>query len=201
MFDFINVAKVASKNLRSSQACKDKWVSLYADYKRIKDYKHNTGYNEEYFNMSAPRRKELGLPMNLQQVHYNQMDRFLTQRSCLNPPHACGLLGERDKLYSGTQDGDNGVEEDDDLDADNFMPDERDSTLVHGPGRIQPTFTAHYTPQPRPTNPNPLGKGKGYSSLNNKRNRGLFIKVKNHREMGEMQRRAFLQSHGPLAPQ
>jgi hypothetical protein len=40
-------------------ACKDKWQSLFGDYKKIKDYCSATGNNEDYFHMSSKRRKEL----------------------------------------------------------------------------------------------------------------------------------------------
>jgi hypothetical protein len=94
--NFVNAAQDALCNWRSPQGCKDKWASLYADYKHVKDYKKTTRYNKDYFNMSTSQRKELGLLLNLQQVHYNQMDCFFTQRPCLNPLRACDLLEARE---------------------------------------------------------------------------------------------------------
>jgi hypothetical protein len=89
------------------------------------------------------------------------MDCFLTQRPCLNPPRACDLLGERDKLYSGAHGGNKGCEDDDDPDSEDFMPEERDPTLLHTPGGLRPILHRHPASQPRASNTDPLGKGKG----------------------------------------
>jgi hypothetical protein len=67
-------------------ACKDKWQTLLADYKKISDYQGATRNREDYFHMPGRRRKELTLPMNFYASHYQEMEKFLSQRPCLNPP-------------------------------------------------------------------------------------------------------------------
>jgi hypothetical protein len=44
--------------------------------------------------MGSKRRKELCLPSNFCSSHYREMDRFLHQRPCLNPPHQIDTLGD-----------------------------------------------------------------------------------------------------------
>jgi hypothetical protein len=76
-----------SQYYRGAAACKDKWQGLFGEYKKIKDYNDATGCNEDYFRMGSKRRKELCLPANFCSSHYKEMDRFLHQRPCLNPPY------------------------------------------------------------------------------------------------------------------
>jgi hypothetical protein len=75
-----------SAHYRGALACKDKWQTLFADYKKISDYKGATGNREDYFYMGSKRRKELTLPPNFCASHYREMEKFLSQRPCLNPP-------------------------------------------------------------------------------------------------------------------
>jgi hypothetical protein len=71
---------------RGGAACRDKWQTLFAEYKKIYDYKRRSGNNEDYFRMASKRRKDLGLPANFCGTQYRDMERFLSQRPCLNPP-------------------------------------------------------------------------------------------------------------------
>ena len=77
-------------------ACKDKWQGLLEDYKKIKDYKDATGCNEDYFRMGSKWRKELCLPANFSSSYFNEMDRFLHERPCLNPLHQRASLREEE---------------------------------------------------------------------------------------------------------
>ena len=72
---------------RGIGACRNKWQTLFGEYKKIFDYKGRTGNNEEYFRMASKRKKELRLPANFCSSQYWNMERFLSQRPCLNPPH------------------------------------------------------------------------------------------------------------------
>ena len=72
---------------RGFTAYKEKWATMYGDYKKLKDYKLATSHNEDYFKMTSKRRKELTLPANFVSFHFNEMDKFLSQRPILNPPH------------------------------------------------------------------------------------------------------------------
>jgi hypothetical protein len=63
---------------RGPLACRDKWQTLFSEYKKICDYKGATGSSEDYFRMSSRRHKELTLPANFAHVHYCEMHKFLS---------------------------------------------------------------------------------------------------------------------------
>ena len=71
---------------RGAAACKDKWQILLADFKKISDYNAATGSWEDYFHMPTKRHKELTLPANFCATHFREMEKFMSQRPCLNPP-------------------------------------------------------------------------------------------------------------------
>jgi hypothetical protein len=75
-----------STHFRGAMACKDKWQTLLADYKKISDYRGATWNRKDYFHMPGRWRKELTLPVNFCASHYREMEKFLSQRPCLNPP-------------------------------------------------------------------------------------------------------------------
>jgi hypothetical protein len=75
-----------SAHFRGAMVCKDKWQTLFADYKKISDYRSATRSREDYFHMPSKRRKELILPSNLCSFHFREMEKFLSQHPCLNPP-------------------------------------------------------------------------------------------------------------------
>jgi hypothetical protein len=84
---------------RGPLACRDKWQTLFSDYKKIYDYKGATGNNEDYFRMSSRRRKELMLPPNFVHAHFQEMQKFLSQRPSLNPPHQRDSLDDNDHVH------------------------------------------------------------------------------------------------------
>lgn len=88
-----------SKFPRVAHACKDKWTTLFSDYKKLFDYKTETELHEDYFRMSSKRSKELYLPPNFSSTHDRDMDRFLHQRPCLVPPHQKETMGDDDHVF------------------------------------------------------------------------------------------------------
>ena len=89
---------------RGASACKDKWQILMADFKKINDYKAVTGSTEDYFHMFAKRRKELTLPTNFCSMHYMEMERFLSQRPCMNPPRQHDTFCMEEEDIQSTED-------------------------------------------------------------------------------------------------
>jgi hypothetical protein len=89
---------------RGPSACKDKWQTLFADFKKISDYKSATGSHEDYFHMPTKRRKDLTLPANFCSTHYREMEKFLSQRPCLNPPWQRDSFGFEDDDIHSTED-------------------------------------------------------------------------------------------------
>jgi hypothetical protein len=90
-----------SDHYRGPQACKDKWNTLYGDYKKVKDYMGATGNSEDYFQISSKRRKELTFPACFWQSQFNEMDHFLKERPCLNLPYQRDLLDDSDHPFLG----------------------------------------------------------------------------------------------------
>ena len=100
-----DVSKVGfSTQFRGAMACKDKWQTLFAEYKKISDYRSATGNTEDYFHMSAKRRKELTLPPNFSSSHFQEMEKFLSQRPCLNPPRQRDSFTAHEGDFHSTED-------------------------------------------------------------------------------------------------
>jgi hypothetical protein len=121
------------------------------------DYNKRTGSNEDYFRMGAKRRKELGLPGNFCITQYRDMERFLSQWPCLNPPHQRDTLDDNnhvfiipDQLHSYCAANNINLE---DLGDDNFTG---DPTLEQSALAANPAWTANPVLSQRP----PLVKGK-----------------------------------------
>ena len=93
-----------SSHFRGALACKDKWQTLFADFKKISDYKGATGNREDYFHMANKRRKELTLPPNFCASHFREMEKFLSQRPCMNPPRQVDSFFEEDDDFQSTED-------------------------------------------------------------------------------------------------
>jgi hypothetical protein len=93
-----------SSHYRGALACKDKWQTLFADFKKISDYKGATGNSEDYFHMANKRRKELTLPPNFCSSHFWEMEKFLGQRPCLNPPRQVDSFINDDDDIQSTED-------------------------------------------------------------------------------------------------
>jgi hypothetical protein len=86
---------------RRTAACKDKWQTLFADYKKISGYKAPTRSREDSFHIASKRHKELTLPPNFCSGHYREMEKFLNQRPCLNPPRQHdSFIDEDDTVHS-----------------------------------------------------------------------------------------------------
>jgi hypothetical protein len=93
-----------SAHYRGAMAYKDKWQTLFADYKKISDYKGATGSREDYFHMTSKRRKDLTLPPNFCASHYKEMEKFLRERPCLNSPRQLDSFIEDDDDFQSTED-------------------------------------------------------------------------------------------------
>jgi hypothetical protein len=95
-----DVARAGFSNYyRGPIACKDKWQSLFSDYKKIKDYRSAIGSNEDFFSMGSKLRKELTLPWNFCPQHFREMDWFVHQRPCLNPLRETDTFSDSDPMY------------------------------------------------------------------------------------------------------
>ena len=57
---------------------KDKWQSLYSNYKKLKDYREDISNNEDYFGMTS-KYKDLYIPPDMLSMYFNKLDKFLSQ--------------------------------------------------------------------------------------------------------------------------
>jgi hypothetical protein len=92
-----------STHYRGAMACKDKWQTLFTDFKKICDYKAATGSREDYFHMGSKRRNELTLPPNFCSSHFREMEKFLSQQPCLNPPCQVDSFIDKDNDFQSTE--------------------------------------------------------------------------------------------------
>jgi len=84
---------------RNKPTYKDKWGSLYGDYKKIHDYQNVTCHNEEYWDMSTKDKVSHGLLTNFSKVFFELIDIFMNNRPCFNPPHSRDFMNPNDDVY------------------------------------------------------------------------------------------------------
>ncbi len=77
-----------SKHFNNGTTCKNKWGSLYGDYKKIIDYMGVIGYNEDYWEMSTKDKVTQGLHKSFNKSYFDLIDEFMHNRLCFNPPHS-----------------------------------------------------------------------------------------------------------------
>jgi hypothetical protein len=58
---------------------------------------------EDYFHMASKRRKDPNLPPNFCSAHYREMEFFLSQRLCLNPPRQRDSFTNEDNNVPSTE--------------------------------------------------------------------------------------------------
>jgi hypothetical protein len=57
-------------HFHDKDACRDKWQSIYRDYKYIFDYLKGIGVNQRYEDMTPDDRAQVGLPRHFSTLHY-----------------------------------------------------------------------------------------------------------------------------------
>jgi len=79
-------------------ACKDKWGSLYGDYKKINDFRSVTSHNENYWEMSIEDKLAQGLPKNFNKLYFDLIHDFMHSRPCFNPLHSRDFMDPKDDI-------------------------------------------------------------------------------------------------------
>lgn len=86
---------------RDASACKYKWQTLLADYKKIADFHRGTGLvGNEYFELKSKERKERRLPAQFYEDVFAQMHDWLQHKPTMQPPHSRDLLSPGDGNYN-----------------------------------------------------------------------------------------------------
>lgn len=86
---------------RDALACKYKWQTLLADYKKVADFQRGTGLvGTEYFELKSKERKEKRLLVQFFEEVYVQMHDWLQHKPTMQPPHSRDLLSPGDGNYN-----------------------------------------------------------------------------------------------------
>jgi hypothetical protein len=90
---------------RDAVACKYKWQTLMADYKKVADFHKGTGLvGNEYFELRSKERKDRRLQGQFYEEVYIQMHDWLQYKPSMQPPHSRDLLNPGDGNYSFQED-------------------------------------------------------------------------------------------------
>ena len=97
----LNSGKGEGDVQRDRDACKYKWSTLLADFKKIWDFHSRTGTNsEEYFRETTPAEKKLHkLPKTFYFIAYKNMAVWLRDKATLTSPHARDTMDRNDHNY------------------------------------------------------------------------------------------------------
>jgi hypothetical protein len=78
---------------------KNKWVSLYGDYKKIHEFQSVTCHNEKYWDMFAKYRVSQGLPIFFSIMFFGFINIFMNSIPCFNPSHSKDFMNPNDDVY------------------------------------------------------------------------------------------------------
>jgi len=87
------------EHFHNGATCKDKWVSLYGDYKKITKYMGVISHNEDYWAMSIEDRVTPGLPKSFNRSYFDLIDEFMQNSLCFNLPHSQDSMNLEDDIY------------------------------------------------------------------------------------------------------
>ncbi len=87
------------EHFHSGMAYKDKWGSLYGDYKNINAYKIVTCHNEDYWEMSTKNKLAQGLFGSFYKSYFAFIHDFMHNKPCFNPPHSQDLMDLKYDVY------------------------------------------------------------------------------------------------------
>jgi hypothetical protein len=84
---------------RNGPTYKDKWGSLYGNYKKIHDFQSVTCHNEEYWDMSTKYKVSQGLLKFFSKMFIEFINIFMYSRPCFNPSHSRNFMNPNDDVY------------------------------------------------------------------------------------------------------
>jgi hypothetical protein len=89
-----------SAHAKNEPACKEKWTTLYIDYKRIRDYIIGMGHNEFFRNMSIIDKVSMNLLRMFNRSIYKMIDTFMKTRPIFQPSHFRDFMDPTDVVYN-----------------------------------------------------------------------------------------------------
>lgn len=87
-------------HMRNVPTCKEKWATIYGDYKRIWDYMGVTCQNEFFWNMCAANRLASNLPRLFNKSIFKMIDSFMSKRPIFEPPHSYDFMDPNYNVYT-----------------------------------------------------------------------------------------------------
>ncbi len=94
------MASSHSAHVKNGPACKEKWTTLYIDYKWIQDYIVRMGHNEFFWNISIVDKVSMNLLKMFNKSIYEMIDTFMKTRSIFQLPHFRGFMDPIDAMYN-----------------------------------------------------------------------------------------------------
>jgi hypothetical protein len=86
--------------LRNGPACKEKWASIYDEYRRIQDYMVGTGHNEEKWSISPADKMAQDLPRVFVKSICEMMDAFKSSRPNFEPPQSQDFMDPNNNVFN-----------------------------------------------------------------------------------------------------
>ncbi len=87
-------------HIRNGPVWKEKWTTIYNNYKQIQDYIVGTRHNEELWNMFTIDRVSMNLPKVFYKNSYEMIDSFMKAKPIFQPPHFRDFMDPNDVMYS-----------------------------------------------------------------------------------------------------
>jgi hypothetical protein len=89
-----------SHHVRNGPTCKDKWIIIYSDYCKVKDYMYTTGVNAYYGALSVQDRIALDLPHQYVREVYQIIEVFSSSWPIFSPPDSQDFMATKDGAYT-----------------------------------------------------------------------------------------------------
>jgi hypothetical protein len=87
-------------HMKNVPTYKEKWATIYRDYKRIWDYMGVTCQNEDFWNMCATNRLASNLPRLFNKSIFKMIHSFMSRRPIFEPPHSCDFMDPNYNVYT-----------------------------------------------------------------------------------------------------
>jgi hypothetical protein len=88
-----------SAHVKNKPACKEKWATLYIDYKWIRDYIVGMGHNDFFGNMSIVNKISMNLLRMSNRNIYEMIDAFMKIRPIFQQPHSRDFMDLTNAMY------------------------------------------------------------------------------------------------------
>jgi hypothetical protein len=81
-------------NVKNGLACKEKWATIYGDYKRIQDYMGVMRQNDHFWSMFATNKLAYLSPVLFNKNIFKIIDSFMSNQPIFQPPHSRDFMDQ-----------------------------------------------------------------------------------------------------------